>query len=162
MRFVRLAMQGAAIAVTMGCLLTGTSVWAAGSSSSDSDISTWVREALKLDPRIDSMQVGIETEQGIVTLSGVVTSLAEKSYAVAEAKKISGVRGVVDDVLVSATLLPDREILDYVKDRLASSSIVGPGVSATAADGTVYGQLAASLVNLMQTAEPPMTVPSVG
>jgi osmotically-inducible protein OsmY len=82
-----------------------TSVAGTTLSSSDQTITSWVQDALHQDPRIDMSQIHVRTDGGIVKLTGRVGSLAGRMYADLEAKKIQGVRGVVNEIEVLPVLL---------------------------------------------------------
>jgi osmotically-inducible protein OsmY len=68
----------------------------------DPQITSWVEEAIHQEPFIHSSKVDVATENGIVTLSGTVRTLEGKKYAVLETKKVRGVRGVIDELIVFA------------------------------------------------------------
>jgi osmotically-inducible protein OsmY len=64
-----------------------------------SDLKRLVQEELKWEPSIDANSIGVEvSEEGVVTLSGHVTSYAEKLNAEKAAKKVKGVVAVANDV----------------------------------------------------------------
>jgi osmotically-inducible protein OsmY len=46
------------------------------------------------------LKIGVDTHDGIVTLRGQVNSLADKSAAQAEARAVSGVKGVNNQLTV--------------------------------------------------------------
>lgn len=82
---------GVALALNSALLMSPRGVDA---SVPDVDISDFVKDALRDDPRVKAYEVTVTTEHGLVTLSGSVDNLAAKTFAVAEAKKING-RSVV-------------------------------------------------------------------
>ncbi|VAX02966.1 hypothetical protein MNBD_GAMMA20-119, partial [hydrothermal vent metagenome] len=84
--------MGMTVIVILLASLATTSLLAA-EQMADVDISYWVRDSLRIDPRVDASKIGVASEQGIVTLSGTVDNLAAKQYANLEAKKINGVLG---------------------------------------------------------------------
>lgn len=59
-----------------------------------------VIDELASDPRIDTSHIGVAVDAGIVTLTGYVASYAERAAAEAAARKVSGVRGLVEQVKV--------------------------------------------------------------
>lgn len=86
----------------------------------DRTISSDVLQALELDPATDSWEIGVETEDGIVTLTGEVNSLAEMDLAETVAKSVSGVREVRNRIAVDyETARPDEEIGQDIEQRLA-------------------------------------------
>ena len=78
---------------------TGTAAFAQKVPKDDS-ITVWIDTAMQEDPRINISDLKINTLDGIVTLSGSVSTLAEKEYAIREAKKIAGVQGVLDEITI--------------------------------------------------------------
>jgi BON domain len=66
----------------------------------DSEITAWVQAALRRDERIDAPRIIVDTNDGIVTLTGDVGTLVAKQYADREAKKINGVVGVINQITV--------------------------------------------------------------
>jgi osmotically-inducible protein OsmY len=65
---------------------------------SDNEIKNQVLRELKWDSRIGWSQVGVEVTEGIVTLTGVVSSYAQKLAAQDAAHRVSGVLDVANDV----------------------------------------------------------------
>lgn len=59
-----------------------------------------VLDELQYEPAVDPADIGITTNDGIVTLSGHVKSLAEKWSAVRATERIGGVKAVVDEITV--------------------------------------------------------------
>ena len=72
--------------------------------SHDSDLQMNVLEELKWEPSVDPNRIGISIKNGIVALTGVVSSFTEKLAAEEAAKRVSGVRAVVNEIEVE---LPD-------------------------------------------------------
>jgi osmotically-inducible protein OsmY len=104
----------------------------------DDTITRFVKEALQQDPRVMASEIQVSTEKGIVRLSGTAWNLADKRFADREAKKINGVRGVIDEIMVEPAYRPDTDILQDVRRRLIdSSAIQSPGVGIIVLDGEV-------------------------
>lgn len=57
-------------------------------------------DELKWQPSIKSSQIGVSVQDGIVTLSGMVDSYAEKRDAERAALRVEGVKGVAEDIVV--------------------------------------------------------------
>src|SRR3977135_97240 len=53
---------------------------------------------LKWDPRITSKDIGVAVKDGVVALTGFVSSYWEKDAAEKSAKRVYGVRGVANDI----------------------------------------------------------------
>ncbi|HEX4566998.1 MAG TPA: BON domain-containing protein [Vicinamibacterales bacterium] len=67
---------------------------------SDAEITTAVKTKLAADSGVHSMDVHVDTDKGVVTLTGSVRSDAEKTDAVAIARKTMGVKSVVNKLTV--------------------------------------------------------------
>lgn len=66
----------------------------------DDDIRADVMREFKWDPQISSLDIGLSITDGVVTLSGFVSSYMEKDAAERAAKRVQGVRAVADDLEV--------------------------------------------------------------
>ncbi|MDA1017203.1 MAG: BON domain-containing protein [Planctomycetota bacterium] len=88
----------------------------------DRTITFLVGEALRNDPRVWLADVDIATDEGIVTLSGSVTSLIQVRYAGLIAKKIHGVRGVLNRLRVQTLPRPDLDIASDVGARIEQNT----------------------------------------
>lgn len=65
----------------------------------DSALTAKVKAAILAEPGLHSLQIGVETRDAVVTLSGSVDSPMLKDRAKQIASSISGVRNVVDNLL---------------------------------------------------------------
>ncbi|MGE6793541.1 BON domain-containing protein [Pseudomonas guineae] len=67
---------------------------------------TWITSKVKstflADSELSGIDISVETNKGVVTLSGVVASDAERDLAVAKAKQIKGVTAVAAEALKTA------------------------------------------------------------
>jgi osmotically-inducible protein OsmY len=87
----------------------------------DAQIQQEVLQELKWDSRVDETDVGVEVDQGIVTLTGTVASYAKRLAAQEAAHRVSGVLDVANDVQVKipGTLeRTDTEIAQAVRRAL--------------------------------------------
>ena len=66
----------------------------------DPTISTQVKTALLHEPGVAGLRVGVETFQGVVTLTGTVPSAADVDRAIAAARKVRGVKDVKSSLKV--------------------------------------------------------------
>jgi len=91
-----------AFAVSLGAALP---VYAesAGQYIDDATITTKVKAALMGDSQLKATKVSVETNQGVVQLTGSVNSNSQKSEAVNDASKISGVKSVNDQLSVGGS-----------------------------------------------------------
>lgn len=79
----------------------------------DSQLRQDVLNELMFDPSISEKAIGVAAKEGVVTLAGFVDTWAQKRNAERAAERVSGVRGVVDELTVnlpSAFARQDREI----------------------------------------------------
>ena len=72
----------------------------------DFEIQKNVMEELKNIPLLKANEIGVAVKNGIVTLSGIVDSYPKKVMIEKAAKKIIGVKGIAEDLVVS---LSDKE-----------------------------------------------------
>jgi len=75
-------------------------------SAEDAVTDTWITSKVKstflADSTLSGIDIKVETNQGVVTLSGVVATDAERDLAVAKAKEIKGVSAVAAEALKTA------------------------------------------------------------
>ncbi len=64
----------------------------------DTEIQKDVMEELKWQPSIKSSEIGVAVKNGVVTLSGMVDTYAEKKTAEKAALKVAGVKGIAEDI----------------------------------------------------------------
>lgn len=64
----------------------------------DTEIQKDVMEELKWQPSIKSSEIGVAVKNGVVTLSGMVDTYAEKKTAEKSALKVAGVKGIAEDI----------------------------------------------------------------
>jgi osmotically-inducible protein OsmY len=79
----------------------------------DSDIKRDVEDEIKYDVDTDSTDIGVSVKDGVVSLTGFVGSYRQKLRAEADAKRVSGVMAVANDIevrLASSDSRPDPEI----------------------------------------------------
>jgi len=78
-------------------LLGGTSIGWAGTTGQvvdDSLITTKVKSSYVADSTVSALDISVETNQGIVALTGLVNTEAERQRAVQIARETSGVKQV--------------------------------------------------------------------
>src|SRR6266404_7633423 len=79
----------------------------------DSEIKRDVEDELKYDAGVDSTDIGVAVKNGVVSLTGFVHSYSQKLQAEMDAKRVSGVMAVANDLevrLASADSRPDPEV----------------------------------------------------
>jgi len=67
---------------------------------SDSEVQRDVLDELKWEPNLDAAHIGVAVNDGIVTLTGHVTSYWERYLAERTAKRVNGVKAVVNEIEV--------------------------------------------------------------
>ncbi len=73
---------------------------------------------LSYEPMIDSSQIGVIAKEGVVTLTGVVQSFAQRLAALEAAERVSGVRAVVDQMHVQLPCVQHRNDEDLSRAAL--------------------------------------------
>jgi hyperosmotically inducible periplasmic protein len=66
----------------------------------DSTVTLKVKSSFFADDAIKSLSISVSTDKGVVRLSGTVDSEEQKQKAVETAKKVSGVKSVIDELVV--------------------------------------------------------------
>jgi len=126
-----------AVAAILGFMVAFQGTHAA-EKPSDEVITSWVREAIGNDPRIASTDIDVRTYKGIVTLFGSVKNLGEKRYADLEAKKIQGVLGVLNEIVVAPDVRFDTDIAHDIMRRLINNAFIkAKGLDIKVSDGNV-------------------------
>jgi osmotically-inducible protein OsmY len=71
-----------------------------GTALNDSEITTKVKAAIFAEPGLKSLQISVDTVNGVVTLSGSVDTQQNSDKANALAAAVSGVKGVENRMIV--------------------------------------------------------------
>ena len=71
-------------------------------AANDAQIANQVQSKITADGNIQNKQIGVQSSNGVVTLSGTVASELERSAAANDAAQVSGVKTVVNNLQVSA------------------------------------------------------------
>jgi osmotically-inducible protein OsmY len=92
---------------------------------SDTEIHRDVLAELDWDPEVDAKDIGVEVDNGVVTLTGTVDSYTKKWAAERAALRVAGVRAVANNIVVkSPTTRTDTDIAKAVADALEANSLV--------------------------------------
>ncbi len=95
---------------------------------SDTDIQRDVLEEFEWDPQIEPTEVGVEVDEGVVTLTGIVETYPKKLAAERAAQRVEGVRAVADDLSVKrAGAHTDTDIAKAAADSLESNTLIPAG-----------------------------------
>jgi len=106
-----------------------------------------VMKELEWEPRIDAAHIGVAAKDGVVTLSGSVPSYGEKYEAVRAAKRVYGVKAVVDEIevkLPGSSERTDTDIAEAAVRALKSNlSVPHDKIKVTVREGwlTLEGQV---------------------
>jgi osmotically-inducible protein OsmY len=84
------------------------SVGAGRAMRQDDDVKQDVEAELLGDPSFDAADIAVNVKDGVVSLTGFVRFYRHRNAAVAAAKRVAGVAGVVDDIEVRLPLLHQR------------------------------------------------------
>ena len=127
-----------AVAIGVGCASTQS----AGTQLSDSAITTKVESKLAADPEISPFNVDVDTNEGIVTLSGSVEKELARDEAERLARATSGVRDVINDITLGERDLGERMsdgwITTKIKSKLAADPELNPfNINVDTKDGVV-------------------------
>jgi osmotically-inducible protein OsmY len=74
-----------------------------------------VQAELKWEPSLDEASIGVGAHDAIVTLSGQVGTYSEKLAAEKAAKRVSGVRGVANEITVELPSSKERDDTDIAR-----------------------------------------------
>lgn len=107
----------------------------------DREIQEDVLNELRWDSRIRQEEVGVEVDEGVVTLTGTVDSWAKKLAAKEAAHRVVGVRDVADDVRIKLPGSLQRTDTEIARDvRLAlewEAFVPDQNIRSTVSDGLV-------------------------
>src|SRR5579864_420098 len=99
-----------------------------------------ILDELAYEPIVDAAHIGVAVDQKVVTLTGHVSSYAQKLAAVAAVRRVKGVYGIADEIEVvdfSETRASDDEIVKRALNLLSWDSVV----PSEAIQVTVHGGL---------------------
>lgn len=68
----------------------------------DAAVTTKVKAALMAEPGLRSLEIHVDTKNGVVTLTGTPDSAANRDRAVVVARNVAGVRDVIDQMASKA------------------------------------------------------------
>ncbi len=99
---------------------------------SDSELRDRVQRALAFEPSVDDRHIGVVAENGVVTLSGHVSTYAQKLAAEETVQRVKGVRGVAQEIEVR--MAGDKQFAD---DQIAARALSIIAWDATIPEGKV-------------------------
>ena len=120
----------------------------------DAAITTEVKSKLAIDGDTSALKIGVETENGVVNLSGTVPTTTEKTRAEEIAKEVEGVARVVNNITVdpetigatnagesAGEFISDATILTKIKSQLLAETIIGTNVDVTDGEVVIKGEV---------------------
>lgn len=100
-RILSLLFVALALVSVLGCASTDTRErQSVGEYVDDSVITAKVKAAILNDPEVSVLEVSVETYEGVVQLSGFVSTQAQANKAVQIAKGVTGVKSVKNDMRI--------------------------------------------------------------
>jgi len=99
-------MRSVTLTVFLAALLLGTTAPALGGETAgeyvdDTAISTKIKASLIKDQELKAFDIHVDTDHGIVHLSGTVDTSIQKADAIRIAKNTANVKDVVNDIVVA-------------------------------------------------------------
>jgi osmotically-inducible protein OsmY len=133
----RMLMVGATLLLAFGMVACGVD---------DAAVTTSVKAALLADSGLSSATIGVDTQKGVVTLSGMVNSDVLKAKAEEIAKGVKGVKSVVNNLTVKPAMAPiviapDTQLKNAVTANLAKYGITGLTVEVANGEITLKGDI---------------------
>lgn len=83
-----------------------------------SELQRMVQDELEWEPKLDTGEIGVSATDGVVTLTGHVKSYADKWTAEKAAKRVMGVHGVANDLVVKLPSTATRDDTDLAEAAL--------------------------------------------
>lgn len=111
------------------------------------ELQTDVQNAIKWEPLLNAAEIGVTAKDGVVSLTGIVDSYAKKIEAESAAKKVIGVKALVEKIEVNfpnSWSKTDAEVVHEVLNALKSNwSVPDDKVTVKVEDGwvTLEGEL---------------------
>lgn len=123
----------------------------------DSQVQQDVLRELRWDTRVSETEVGVEVDDGVVTLTGTVSSYVKKLAAQEAAHRVVGVRDVANDIVVKVPgthTRTDTEIAQAVRQALEwDAAVPHARITSTVSHGWVTLEGDVSLFGEREDAE---------
>ena len=107
---------------------------------SNNELERQVSDELLWDPKVDNSAIAVSADDGVVSLRGTVGSFREKREAQNDAKSVSGVKGVTNELevrILTKDRRADADLRGDVLQALTLNSMVPATIDAAADDGRV-------------------------
>ena len=99
----------------------------ASSTPDDNEIAGRIRSALTWNPSIDANRIEVSVENGVVTLSGTVATIWQRSVACETAGNTRGVLDMRSHLSVEPDeKIPDRDIARQLRGMIGKSAFIDP------------------------------------
>ncbi len=133
----RMLMMGTAVILAFGMAACGVD---------DSAVTAGVKAALLADAGLSTVTIGVDTQKGVVTLSGTVDTDALKAKAGEIAKGVKGVKSVVNNLTVKPpmkpiVIAPDTELRNAVSANMMKYGVTGITVEVANGEVTLKGDI---------------------
>ncbi|MGE0127349.1 MAG: BON domain-containing protein [Blastocatellales bacterium] len=123
-----------------------------GRNVTDTAITTKVKSRLASDAETSALNINVDTNGGVVTLTGAVPTQTEKAQAEQVARNTEGVTRVVNNITVSTgaeertgegagVTAGDVTILSKIKSRYVAEGIIGTNVDVSDGMVTLRGEV---------------------
>jgi osmotically-inducible protein OsmY len=106
----------------------------------DTQLQKDVMEEIRWEPSTTAAQIGVTAANGVVTLTGVVATYAEKWAVERAAQRVEGVKGLAEEITIKPSgihVKSDTEIAEAAVTALKWHVWVPSGIQATVAQGWV-------------------------
>jgi len=133
--------------IVLGALLALVSASCERRSVDDSAITALVKSKLAVDNETSSANINVDTMNGVVTLTGIVTTRANKEQAERIARNTEGVTRVINNITVETNgnhagmSASDLAILSRIKTRYVAEGVIGPEVEVKDGRVTLTGNV---------------------
>ncbi len=127
------------ICVVAFALTTGGYAYAQGDAAADAATTAAVKTKLLGDTKVGGLGIDVDTKDNVVTLSGKVKTAAERSEAVRLARTTTGVKSVVNKLIVDPTYDKSDKAKAEIKDEAKDAKDATKGTAGKAADATKHG-----------------------
>jgi hyperosmotically inducible periplasmic protein len=146
---------GRKIVIAVACLILAALFVSCNKGPDDATITTGVKAKISADSPALANAVHVTTAEGVVTLTGAVDSDAIKAKVEQDAKSVTGVKSVVNNLTVKPpiTFSADASIKNTIMASLAAKKITGVTVDVVNGEVTLKGTIArAQLQDAMKAA----------
>jgi osmotically-inducible protein OsmY len=117
-------------------LMTAGHAYAQGDAAADAATTAAVKTKLLADTKVGGLGIDVDTKDNVVTLTGKVRSAAERTEAVRLARTTTGVKSVVNKLVVDPTYKGITNKDDMAKADIKDETKEATGTAGRAADKT--------------------------